>query len=215
MNTERLIRALRFAIAEHEWPERVKQNLASPVRTGPAWNQGTWGEAVPDGVDTEHVTFDETDNGPGYGQHYAPVQCASGCCLAGNITLTAGDRFAVEVPDPTHVDLSAWLAQHIDDEDDVIEVSKVITREGAVLSIDERAEALLDLHPDLPGRLVYTLFAGSNDINAVCFIGMALAWWHGQEITEPDIERYANEYLGWRSIEEYALSQWGARPVMA
>lgn len=183
MNTEALINALHFAIAEHEFSQNGTTAL---------WNQGTWGEVRSlDAVDLAHIVKSREQ-----AMAYVPVSCPSGMCLAGNIVTEAGHKFLIpldididEVDDTDEATLREAVKSE-QDEGGVIDVDLCVSRDGEVSDISEKARDILDLSDTYTYSLM-GLFDADNDIYNACFIGMALAKRHGQDISDPLIARYA------------------------
>jgi len=151
MNIDRLNKAVQFAVDEY-----VRANTEG-VRG--MWDQGTWGRGE---ATEEKVTTNEGD--------VVQVVCNSGCCLAGNIVIGAGDKF---VAPGTYAPGT------------VVSVEECVTKDGEFRSVSDRAEELLDItssyvsNDDTDGDL----FGGDNDIDDVLRLARAMAEEHGQTLT--------------------------------
>lgn len=139
-----------------EWVlEQDKLALEDPARE---WEQGTWGEGkigrAKDAVVRE-------------GQRYRPVvDCGTSCCVAGKICLLAGDQFVWQ-DDGERVRAGT-----------VIEVDEVITEDGRVMDIDDRAIELLGVKENE----AYPLFSGGNSASGLLLRARGLAAKHGEEL---------------------------------
>lgn len=199
MNTEALIKALYFAIAEHEFSQNAESSL---------WNQGTWGEVRSlDGVDLAHPVMNSD-----FGK-YVPISCPSGMCLAGNIVHDAGYRFLISVDEDVDGDPES-LREAVERERDaggVIDVESCLSPDGEVGDISNTAKEILDLGDGYAFSLM-GLFDADNDIHDACFIGMALAKRHGQDLSsDPLIVRYAESNYRVRGEGDEALDNALAR----
>lgn len=147
-----------------------------------AWNQGVWGnaylDAMPAGVDVEPVSM-ELFGEPWHGSFVSlsgGITCGTAMCFAGHAVNMVGDRLAVPVP--PHVignwrgkarkNFRRWfnkvrpeLGEGDGECNEPTPIDKVITNDGRIMRIADRARELLGL-TELEAD---ALFAGSNALN--------------------------------------------------
>ena len=157
LDIDRLRDAIQWAIDEYlrdlgrlPEPEPVAEDLLSRRRI---WGQGWWGSGVP----TEEKVEDQ------WHREYRVI-CPTSCCIAGNITAAAGDKFIVDEG-----------VLQADDSGD-IGVSTVLTKDNQVVFISTRAAHLLNV--ENPSELD-PLFDGENEIRDVIEQANALAHDYG------------------------------------
>jgi len=165
-------------------------DLEEQVREGPAWEQGTWGQVwlddLPSGVDVEAVpseAWEHNDLNSYYGSTLISVSgglsCGTAMCFAGHTVNMAGDRLVVSIDQrvvktlrggAARKNLKRWLnklrrrddlpVQYLDGQSGN-QVVQVITPEGKVTTIAQRAQELLGLTDNEAD----TLFSGGNDLS--------------------------------------------------
>jgi hypothetical protein len=163
LDIERLRRVISFAIIDHE------SALDLPFH----WDQGTWGRLNGSLLDedVEASTGQKEDEGL-VDYIPIPITCATACCLAGNTVLTEGEKFILPVN--TAYVTAAEAVRELR-EDDALEVSMCVSKEGVVSNISARARELLGI----TDQQAEYLFGGGNDIDDVCYFAEAIAIAHG------------------------------------
>lgn len=128
------------------------------------WNQLTWGE----GRVLPGRGFSRAGDRYRRVEILERVNCGTSCCVAGKVCLVAGDTFVINVDDEDGVVRAGT----------VVEVSHVMTAEGDLVSISDRAQALLGITDNETGQL----FSGLNNASSVLRKARVIAHAHGEEL---------------------------------